>query len=119
MAKILAADDESDISGLIKRVLEKEGHKVIVCSSGEEAVKKYPQEKPDLVLLDVMMGGIDGWETCRQIRKINKNQKILFLTATTVTSSAREEMQKLGARYLTKPFEPIELAERVKIALES
>ncbi len=118
MVKIMAVDDEDDISNLIKRVLEKDGYKVVICSSGEEALEKYPNEKPDLVLLDVMMGGMDGWETCKNIRKINKDQKILFLTATTVTGSARETMLKVGAKYLTKPFEPYELTERVKVALE-
>ncbi len=119
MTKIMAVDDEPDIVKLIGKVLKKEGLTFVGCSSGKECLEKYGKEKPDLVLLDIMMPGMDGWEVYQQIKKINKKQKILFLTAVTVEPEARDKMEDLGAAdYLTKPFEPYELIERVKAVLE-
>ncbi|MEM2192341.1 MAG: response regulator [Candidatus Hadarchaeales archaeon] len=119
MAKIMAVDDEPDITKLIEKILKKAGFKVVTCNSGQECLEKLPKEKPDLVLLDVMMPGMDGWEVYKRIRKINKNQKVAFITAVTIESDARKKMDELGVQhYLTKPFDPPELVERVKTILE-
>ncbi len=119
MVKIMAVDDEPDIIKLIGRVLKKSGYEFVGCSSGKECLKNYKKEKPDLLILDVMMPGMTGWDVYKEIRKINKTQKILFLTAVTVESDARDTMDELGVSdYLSKPFEPYELTERVKIIFE-
>ena len=70
MVKIMAVDDEPDIIKLIEKVLKKAGHEVVGCLSGDECLKNYAREKPDLLLLDVMMPGMDGWE----VYKHKKNQ---------------------------------------------
>jgi len=115
MVKIMAVDDEPDITKLIEKILKKAGYNVVTCNSGTEALEKYPSEKPDLVLLDVMMPGIDGWETYKRIKKLNKKQRVCFITATTMESRSRKVMDELGVPdYLTKPFEPPELVERIK-----
>lgn len=119
MVKIMAVDDEPDIIRLIRRVLKKAGYEFVGCLSGKECLEKYKKEKPDLLMLDVMMPGMSGWDVYKGIRKINKKQKVLFLTAMTVQSDARDTMDELGVSdYLSKPFEPYELTERVKTILE-
>lgn len=119
MTKIMAVDDEQDIVKLIGRILKKAGYEFVGCLGGEECLKKFKKEKPDLLLLDVMMPSMSGWDVYKEIMKINKKQKVLFLTAVTMQSDARETMDKLGVSdYLTKPFEPYELTERVKLILE-
>lgn len=118
MVKIMAVDDEPDITKLIEKILKKAGYKVVVCNSGTECLEKYVNEKPDLVLLDVMMPGIDGWETYKRLRKLNKKQRVCFITATTMESKSRKTMDELDVSdYMTKPFEPPELIERVKSVL--
>jgi two-component system response regulator VicR len=118
MVKIMAVDDEPDILKLIDKILKKKGHKVIGCLSGAECLEKYEKEKPKLILLDVMMPEMDGWEVYKRIKNINKDQKVLFLTAVTLESEARRKMDELKvSHYLTKPFDPPELIERVKAVL--
>ncbi|MEW6592955.1 MAG: response regulator transcription factor [Candidatus Hadarchaeota archaeon] len=120
MAKIIAVDDEPDIVKLIEKILKKAGHKVKGYNSGQEFLEEYSKEKPDLLMLDVMMPGMDGWEVYKRVRKINKKQKVLFITAVTMESESRKTMDELGVSdYMTKPFEPQELVERVKAVLSS
>jgi two-component system alkaline phosphatase synthesis response regulator PhoP len=117
--KILAVDDEEHIQELIKFNLESSGFKVICCGNGTEALKLVRSEKPDLVLLDVMLPGIDGYDVCKEIRKDNSisNIPIIMITAKS------EELDKilgleLGADdYMTKPFSIRELLARVKAVL--
>ena len=69
MGKILVADDDSNIADLLRLYLEKEGFTVIIAGDGEEAIAKFAPENPDLVLLDIMMPKLDGWQVLREIRK--------------------------------------------------
>lgn len=116
METILAVDDEENIVDLIKLYLKDEGFSVEAALSGEEALEKFPLLKPSLVILDIMLPGLDGWEVCRQIRKESETP-IIMLTA------KESEMDKvvgleLGADdYLTKPFNPRELVARVRAVL--
>ncbi|QXM06974.1 response regulator YycF [Crassaminicella indica] len=111
--KILVVDDERTISEILKFNLEKEGYDVSVASDGEEAVQKTYQVEPDLILLDVMLPKMDGFQVCKKVRE-NFNMPILMLTA------KEEEVDKvlgleLGADdYITKPFSMRELLARVK-----
>jgi len=113
---ILAVDDDSKILKILHHSLSKEGFRVSTASSGEEALQLARQSLPDLVLLDITMPGIDGFETFQRLRAIN-DMPIIFLTDRT------DEIDKVvGFRmgiddYQTKPFSPTELALRVKAVL--
>lgn len=114
--KILVVDDERNIVELLKFNLEKEGYEVIAAYDGIDAVKLAKEEKPNLIILDIMLPGQGGLEACRQIRK---ESKVPILIAT----AKGEEIDKilgleLGADdYVTKPFSPRELIARVKAIL--
>ncbi len=114
--KILIVDDEKNIVDIIAFNLKKEGYQIIKASDGEEGVKKAMEENPDLILLDIMMPKMDGYEACKKIRE-KKNTPIIMLTA------RAEELDKvlgleLGADdYVTKPFGVRELMARVKANL--
>ena len=114
--KILIVDDEKNIADIIAFNLKKEGYQVIKAGDGEEGVKMAMEENPDLILLDIMMPKMDGYEACKKIRE-KKNTPIIMLTA------RAEELDKvlgleLGADdYVTKPFGVRELMARVKANL--
>ena len=114
--KILIVDDEKNIVDIIAFNLKKEGYTVITAADGEEGVQKAMEENPDLILLDIMMPKMDGYEVCKKIRE-KKNTPIIMLTA------RAEELDKvlgleLGADdYVTKPFGVRELMARVKANL--
>ncbi len=114
--KVLVVDDEASIVNIISYSLKKEGYKVITASDGEEGYNLAMEEKPDLVLLDIMMPKIDGYEVCRRIRETS-NVPIIMLTA-----RADEVDKVLGLEmgaddYVTKPFGSRELMARVKANL--
>ncbi len=114
--KILIVDDEKNIADIIAFNLKKEGYQVIKAGDGEEGVRMAMEENPDLILLDIMMPKMDGYEACKKIRE-KKNTPIIMLTA------RAEELDKvlgleLGADdYVTKPFGVRELMARVKANL--
>ena len=116
MPTILVADDERHIVQLVRLYLTREGYEVITAANGAEALTKIRQERPALVLLDLMMPQVDGWEVCRQVRRWS-NVPIIMLTA------RGDDVEKvvgleLGADdYVTKPFNPHELVARVKAVL--
>ena len=114
---ILAVDDESSILDLLKFNLEKEGFNFISAEDGEEGINKVLNEKPDLLLLDVMIPKMDGLSVCKKIRQENINIPIIMLSA------RGEEIDKvlgleIGADdYITKPFSPREVFARIKANL--
>lgn len=113
---ILVADDESNITDVCRRYLEREGYAVIVCGDGKEALIKWREHKPQLIVLDLMMPEMNGWQVCEEIRHSDETP-VIMLTA------RGEEMDRLmgltlGADdYMTKPFSPRELVLRVKAIL--
>ncbi|URN93613.1 MAG: response regulator transcription factor [Candidatus Pristimantibacillus lignocellulolyticus] len=114
MAKInvLVVDDEWNMRNLLRIYLMKEGFEIKEASSGYEALAMIKQQPFDLLILDVMMPGMDGWQVCKTIRETN-NLPILMLTA---RSETKDKVHGLGIGaddYLTKPFEPEELLARV------
>jgi phosphate regulon transcriptional regulator PhoB len=117
--KILVVDDEENIVELVKFNLENEGYQVITAYDGEEALKKVEEVHPNLIILDLMLPKLDGFDVCRQIRKDSKLSKIPII----MLSAKGEEIDKilgleLGADdYVTKPFSPRELLARVKAIL--
>lgn len=116
MSSILIVDDEPNIIELTTLYLERDGFKVESVGTGKDALTRWESSSPDLIILDLMLPDIDGFEICRQIRAKN-NTPILMLTA------RKEDVDKivgleLGADdYLTKPFNPRELVARVKAIL--
>lgn len=119
MARIFVVDDEKDICEILKINLEKNGYDVKTFLSAEEALKVMKSEKPDLLVLDIMLGGMDGLEMCKTMRSSEelKLVPILFLSAKS-TEVDKVLGLELGADdYLTKPFSIHELVARVKAIL--
>ena len=118
--EILIVDDEPSVVVPIQFLMEQQGYRVMIAERGEDALDLIYQYKPDLVLLDIMLPGIDGYEVCEIVRLNPKYRKvkIIFLTA----KGREEEIAKglaLGAdAYITKPFSNIELVVTVKEILE-
>lgn len=114
--KILVVDDEKPISDIVKFNLNKEGYDVVTAFDGEEALEKFKEEKPDLVLLDLMLPKIDGLEVARQIRKDN-DTPIIMLTAKDAEIDKVLGLELGADDYVTKPFSNRELVARVKANL--
>ena len=113
--KILAIDDEKDILLLLKYNLESEGYIVKTASSGKQGLEIASEYNPDLILIDIMMPEIDGIETCRKLREIEKFQStfILFLTARVEEYSEVAAFDAGGDDYITKPIKPRALLSRI------
>ncbi len=116
MGKILVADDDTNIAELLRLYLEKEGYSVVIAPDGEEAIAKFSHENPDLVLLDIMMPKLDGWQVCREIRK-KSNCPIIMITAKGETFDKVLGLELGADDYVVKPFVPAELAARARSAL--
>lgn len=117
MQQVLIVDDEEEIRNMLMKCLQREGISGIPCTNGKEALESIKKQDIDLVILDIMMADMDGFEVLRQIREKDKEIPVIFLSA------RQEEYDKvlglgLGADdYVTKPFSPGELMARVKVQL--
>ena len=119
MSKLLLIDDEADVQYSFRRIFDSPEIELTTASSGEEGLKLIPKLKPDLVLMDIRMGGINGLETLRRIRQIDSKLLVILMTAYGTTQTAIEAM-KLGAYdYLLKPFDVPKLKEIVANALKA
>ena len=114
--KILIADDDKNICELLRLYLEKEGYAVTQAYDGEAAFEAFEREKPNLVLLDVMMPKMDGWEVCRRIRAAD-NTPVIMLTAKGETFDKVLGLELGADDYMIKPFDSKELVARVKAQL--
>ena len=115
-AVILVVEDEENIARLVRLYLEEAGFRMLAASDGHDGLAMYERERPDLVILDLMLPGMDGWEVCRRIRATSRTP-ILMLTARQ-TEEDRIHGLDLGADdYVTKPFSPRELVSRVRAIL--
>ena len=120
--KIMVVDDEESLRELVKVILEQEGFKVITAKSGQECLDKLKEVKPDLILLDMMMPGMSGRETCERIRENpeTKDLRVVFLTVARFSEVGKDILSKMNVLdYITKPFDNEDLVKRVKRALES
>ena len=115
-AKILIADDDKNICELLKMYLEKEDYEVVTASNGEEAIAKFESENPDLILLDVMMPKLDGWQVCRELRK-KSECPIIMITAKGETFDKVLGLELGADDYVVKPFEPKEIIARIKAVM--
>lgn len=116
MGKILVADDDQNICELIRLYLEKENFTVVLANDGEEAVAKFTAENPDLVLLDIMMPKLDGWQVCRQIRA-RSECPIIMLTAKSETFDKVLGLELGADDYVVKPFDTKEIVARIKAVM--
>lgn len=117
MKKLLIVDDEVDIAASIQYLLSQEGFSTVMAHDGLKAMQLYEAERPDLIILDLMMPGLDGYEVCRRIRSTDKRTPILMLTARTSEIDTVVGLE-LGANdYIAKPVRLRELVARVKAHL--
>jgi len=116
MTKILVVDDDSNICELLRLYLEKEGYHVIITQDGDSAVNAFQEHNPDLVLLDIMLPVLDGWQVCREIRKSSRTP-IIMLTAKGEVFDKVLGLELGADDYVTKPFDMKEVLARVKAVL--
>ena len=114
--KILIADDDRNIVELLRLYIEKEGYSTIIAYDGKHAVEAFKKENPDLVVLDVMMPEMDGWQVCKEIRKASETP-IIMLTAKGETFDKVLGLELGADDYMVKPFETKELIARIKAVL--
>lgn len=114
--RILVVDDDENIADLVGIYLEKEGFEVEKAYEGKTALKAFELYAPDLVVLDIMLPGMDGYEICREIRKMSEIP-VIFLTAKGETFDKVLGLELGGDDYMVKPFDGKELAARVKAVL--
>lgn len=112
--KILFADDDLKYSMLLKRFLEKEGYEVTYAGNGNIALEQFVCVKPDLVLLDINMPGLDGFEVAERIRETDKHVLIFFLSDRSDKADRLQGFQLKANDYLAKPFYPEELIARIR-----
>ncbi len=115
-AKILVVDDDLNICELLRLYLEKEGYTVVIANDGVTAVTTFQEESPDLVLLDIMLPRLDGWQVCREIRKFSDNP-IIMLTAKGEVFDKVLGLELGADDYVVKPFDTKEITARVKAVL--
>ncbi len=116
--KILFADDDLKYSMILKRFLEKEGYDVTYTGNGEKALEQFSIVKPDLVLLDINMPGLNGFEVAEKIREADKHTLIFFLSDRSDKSDRLKGFSLKGNDYLAKPFYPEELLARISERFE-
>lgn len=117
--KILIVDDEKELVALVSLHMNMAGYKVLSASDGKRALELAQEEKPDLIILDLMLPKIDGWEVCKRLREIQETKDIpvIMLTCRAETEDKLKGFEAGADDYITKPFSPRELVARVKRVL--
>jgi DNA-binding response OmpR family regulator len=118
---ILVVEDNEAIRRLIRFLLEREGYRVATASNGGDGIRAAKQEQPSLILMDVMMREIDGFEACRKIKEApgTQNIPVVFLSARGHESAKAEGVSLGAAAYIVKPFEPEEMLSMVRGILDN
>jgi DNA-binding response OmpR family regulator len=116
MKRILVVDDDPTYLTLEESVLKREGYEVVTAEDGAQAMSLYKEQEFDLVLLDVMMPGVDGFEVSRTLREGDRQKKVpvVFVTSKDDSKSMQEGFRSGGRVYLTKPFTNFQLVKMVK-----
>jgi len=118
--KILIVDDEPDTVQLIKSILEMHGFSVETASNGKECLQKVKTKKTDLVLLDIMMPDMSGWEVFNKLKKSEAGARVIFVSVVEITPERKQSLMKEGLiDYINKPFTKDDLMEKVKKAMEA
>jgi DNA-binding response OmpR family regulator len=115
--KVLVVDDEFEIRDVLSRFLTEEGYEIILASNGEEALELVERENPQVILLDILMPGIDGIETCKRLKENEKTRFIPVIMATALWDTYSEVIEAGAEDFVTKPFNLTELSHRVKSIL--
>lgn len=115
-AKVLIVDDDKNICELLRLYLEKDGYATVIANNGDEAVKAFNAQEPDIILLDVMLPKLDGWQVCREIRKTSQ-VPIIMLTAKGETFDKVFGLELGADDYITKPFDSKEVVARIKAVM--
>lgn len=118
MTRIVVADDDAHIRKLIALYLQNEGFDTVEASDGIEALSIMEQSSVDAVILDILMPYMDGWELCREIRRLYPEMPLLMVTAIGESAQKVKGFQLGTDDYVTKPFDPVELVMRVKALLK-
>ncbi|MFQ5975695.1 MAG: response regulator [Candidatus Hydrothermarchaeales archaeon] len=121
MARILLVDDEPDIVFTTRMMLEKDGHQVSVAKNSEECMKMLENDLPDLILLDIMMPGENGWETCRKVKgdEKTKDVPVVMFTVRSGGDSIKKSREYSHAdAHINKPFKRVELLDTVRKLLK-
>ena len=114
--KILVVDDDTNICELLRLYMEKDGYVVAIANDGEEAVRKFSEFNPDIVLLDIMLPKLDGWQVCREIRKVS-DKPIIMVTAKGETFDKVLGLELGADDYVVKPFDTKEIMARINAVL--
>jgi len=114
---ILVIEDEQDMLLLLRRILESEGYRVVLATDGVYGMALLKEAKPDLVLLDIMMPGPDGYDTLASIRQYS-NVPVIMITAKRETEALQKALGLGADDYVKKPFRPAELLARIKVKLK-
>jgi DNA-binding response OmpR family regulator len=116
MKKILIVDDEPDVLKMIAFRVKKAGYEIATAFDGEKALEAVSKDRPDLILLDLRLPRIDGWEVCRRLKADEKFSSIpIVILSASVSSLNSDKTKELEAEdYLLKPFEPVVLLEKIK-----
>lgn len=115
--RILLVEDDSTLSMIVSETLQRDGFEVMTACDGEDGLEKFTRHGADLVIADVMMPRMDGFEMGRRIRQIDRNVPLLFLTAKSEIDDIVEGFELGGNDYLKKPFKMLELIVRIKALL--
>lgn len=115
--RLLLAEDELALAHIVRESLEENGFEVILCTNGEQALQKYKSDNPDILVLDIMMPKMDGFEVARRVRETDKTTPIIFLTARSQPKDVVAGFESGANDYLKKPFSVEELIVRVKVLL--
>ena len=116
--KVMLVDDEENMRILIERIIINDGYDFCFASDGEEAFEVYKQEEPDLIILDIMMPKLNGFEVCQRLRQDGATVPIIFLSARGENADIDAGFIVGGDDYLVKPFRPKELSLRIKARLQ-
>jgi len=113
---VLVVDDDINICEIIRMYLEKDNFRVTLCHNGKKALEEFKDKAPDIVILDIMLPGMDGWQVCREIRKVS-SIPIIMLSAKDETFNKVLGLELGADDYMVKPFEPKELIARIRAVL--
>jgi two-component system KDP operon response regulator KdpE len=115
--KVLAIDDNPQVIEMLRLCLERQDYEVIAAYNGSEGLRKFRENHPDLVILDIMMPDMDGWEICRSLREMSPNVPILILTVLKEKANVVRGLALGADGFVAKPFRPGELVARIQAIL--
>jgi len=118
--KILHVDDEQDTLAVVKTILEKEGYEVVSVNRGDTALQNITLNGFGLIIIDIMMPDMSGWELFTKIGSIKPDYKVIFLTILELSPEKQNELTSAGVKdYIRKPFDNLDLVARVKKVIET